>query len=66
MIYTYGAKQPKRDHYSIFGQRPEYGGGIVAYFMTMDEERHFLALYTKHDPECRWSYEAPEGARVVK
>lgn len=64
-IHTYGAKQPTRDFYAIRRVRPEYGGGERAYFNTIESERQFLAMYTKHDPTCRWSYGVPDGAEVV-
>jgi hypothetical protein len=60
--FSYGEKLPERDHYDLYLRRD---GTVVAYAVSMELERKFLAVYGKHEPTCRWAYEPPAHCAEV-
>lgn len=66
-VYTYGERQPERDHFDLWIEWTDASHTdvkAVAYHDAIDEHRRFVGVYGRRDPACRWAYAVPAGVPI--
>lgn len=63
-LWTYGERQPERDHFRVWGRKSE-GPAVDATHSTMADHGRFVLAYKAQDPACLWCYEPPAGVAVA-